>query len=72
MGLDMASVNSTLSASAGALESEIKSGLSEDMDDQQLLEKQMQVSKWTLITNLQSNIMKTISESMKNTVSNIR
>ena len=37
-----------------------------------LLNIQMKLQKWTMATQLQSNILKTISESMKSTIQNIR
>ena len=37
-----------------------------------LLNIQMKLQKWTMAVQLQSNILKTISESMKSTIQNIR
>ena len=74
MALDMNSVNQRLSAAAGTVENQVRAQVEsgEELNDQQLIGLQMEMSRWTLITQLQSNMMKTISDSMKNTVSNIR
>lgn len=76
MGFDMSSVNSTLNTALSRVGGDIRSKLSaaqgKDLDETQLLDLQMQTNSWSMMVNLQSNIMKTMSEALKNTVSNVR
>ncbi len=76
MGLDITSVNNTLSAGlsrvGGDLRSKINEAQGKDLTEEQMLDLQMDVNAWSMMVNLQSNIMKTMADTMKNTVSNLR
>jgi hypothetical protein len=76
MGFDMTSINSALSSTTGKLESDLRTKLNAskdgDIDQTEMLALQTEISKWQLVTSLQSNIMKTLSEAVKGTISNMR
>lgn len=76
MGLDITSVNNTLGAGlariGGDLRSKIGEAQGKDLTEEQMLDLQMDVNSWSMMVNLQSNIMKTMADTMKNTVSNLR
>lgn len=73
MGLDMGSVFSRLGGQVGSVESQLGgsmgSGQSDDM--QTLLMMQYQIQRWTMATELESNTMKAIGDSLKSTIQNI-
>ena len=73
MGLDMNSVFSRLGGQVGGFESQLNgslgSGQADDM--QSLLQMQYQLQRWSLATELQTNSMKVIGDSLKNTIQNI-
>jgi type III secretion protein F len=76
MGLDISSVNNTLSAGVGRtgkdLRSKLEAAQGKDLSDTEMIDLQMDVQNWTLMVNMQSNIMKTMGDAMKNTVANLR
>jgi len=73
MGLDMGSVYSRLGGQVGSFESQlggtIGGGQADDM--QSLMQMQYQLQRWTMATELESNSMKAIGDSLKNTIQNI-
>jgi len=73
MGLDMGSVYSRLGGQVGSVESQlggtIGGGQADDM--QSLMQMQLQIQRWTMATELESNTMKAIGDSLKNTIQNI-
>lgn len=75
MPLDMGSVNNTLSKASGSIEGQIKSELDAaqggELNETQLMNLQIKMSKWTLITSLQSNVIKALSDGMKSTIQNV-
>jgi hypothetical protein len=73
MGLDMNSVFSRLGGQAGGIESDLNSALGGGQSDdmQSLLMMQYQLERWSMATELQTNSMKVISDSLKNTIQNI-
>jgi type III secretion apparatus needle protein len=76
MGFDMGSVNTALNSTVGSLESNLRSNLNAsktgDLSQQDMMNLQFQLSKWQLVTNLQSNVMKTLSDAVKGTIQNLR
>ncbi len=76
MGFDMGSVNNALNSSVGNLESKLRQNMQAaqggDLSQQDMMNLQFELSKWQLVTNLQSNIMKTLSEAVKGTIQNMR
>ena len=76
MGFDMGSVNNALNSTVGSLESNLRSNLNAskngDLSQQDMMNLQFQLSKWQLVTNLQSNVMKTLSDAVKGTIQNLR
>jgi type III secretion apparatus needle protein len=76
MGLDISGVNNTLSAGVGrtgqGLRTKIEAAQGKDLSDTEMIALQMDVQNWTLMVNMQSNIMKTMGDAMKNTVANLR
>ena len=76
MGLNVSGINNTLSAGlqkiGGDLRSKISAAQGQDLTEEQMLDLQMDVNSWSMMVNLQSNIMKTMADTMKNTVSNLR
>jgi hypothetical protein len=73
MGLNMNSVLSRLGGQVGGFESELNGamggGQSDDM--QSLLNMQYQLQRWSMATELETNSMKVIGDSLKNTIQNI-
>jgi hypothetical protein len=73
MGLDMNSVFSRLGGQVGSFESQLNGaiggGQADDM--QSLLQMQYQLQRWSMATELQTNTMKVIGDSLKNTIQNI-
>jgi type III secretion apparatus needle protein len=76
MGLDISSVNQTLGQGLQRVGSDLRSKISaaqgQDLSEEQMLDLQFDVNAWSMMVNLQSNIMKTMADTMKNTVSNLR
>ncbi|HVJ69775.1 MAG TPA: EscF/YscF/HrpA family type III secretion system needle major subunit [Caulifigura sp.] len=76
MAFDMGSVNNTLNSTVGNLEGKLRTQLQAsqggDLSQPEMMDLQFQLSKWQLVTNLQSNIMKTLSEAVKGTIQNMR
>lgn len=75
MAFDLNSVNSTLTQASDATEAALEAKMpasGEDLDQADLIALQYEFSKWQMMTSLQSNIMKTMTDSMKNTISNMR
>jgi type III secretion apparatus needle protein len=73
MGLDMNSIFSRLGGQVGGLESQLNSALGSGQadDPQSLIAMQMQLQRWSIATELQTNTVKVIGDSLKNTVQNI-
>jgi hypothetical protein len=76
MSFDMGSVNTALNSTVGSLEGKLRTNLSAaqggDLSQPEMMNLQFELSKWQLVTNLQSNIMKTLSEAVKGTIQNMR
>lgn len=76
MGFNMGGVNQALNSTVGNIENRLRSDLSAaqggDLSQQDMMKLQFELSKWQLVTNLQSNIMKTLSEGIKGTIQNMR
>ena len=73
MGLDMNSLFSRLGGQVGNYESQLGSSLGggQGQDMQSLLMMQYQLQQWSMAAELQTNTMKVIGDSLKNTVQNI-
>jgi hypothetical protein len=73
MGLDMNSLFSRLGGQVGNYESQLGSSLGGGggTDMQSLLMMQYQLQQWSIATELQTNSMKVVGDSLKNTVQNI-
>jgi Type III secretion needle MxiH, YscF, SsaG, EprI, PscF, EscF len=74
MGLNLNSVYSRLGGQVGGFESELNGALGGGQADdmQSLLNTQYQLQRWSMATELQTNTMKVIGDSLKNTIQNIR
>ena len=75
MAFDLESINSTLTSATQATETSLEGKMpasGEDLDQGELIALQYEFSKWQMMTTLQSNIMKSMTDSMKNTISNMR
>ena len=74
MGLDMNSLFSRLGGQVGNYESQLGSSLGDGQGGtsmQSLLMMQYQLQQWSIATELQTNSMKVVGDSLKNTVQNI-
>jgi hypothetical protein len=73
MGLDLNSVFSRLGSQVGGLESNLNGALGggQSNDMQSLLQMQYQLQQWSIAAELQTNTMKVIGDSLKNTIQNI-
>ena len=73
MGLDMNSLFSRLGGQVGNYESQLGSSLGggQGTSMQSLLQMQYQLQQWSIATELQTNSMKVVGDSLKNTVQNI-
>ena len=73
MGLDLNSVFSRLGGQVGGYESALNGAMGggQSNDMQSLMMMQYQMQRWTMATELESNTMKAIGDSLKNTVQNI-
>jgi hypothetical protein len=73
MGLNLNSVFSRLGSQVGGFESQLGASMGggQDQDMQSLLQMQYQLQRWSIATELQTNTMKVIGDSLKNTVQNI-
>jgi hypothetical protein len=73
MGLNIGSVYSRLGGQVGSMESQLGGALGGGQSDdmQSLMMMQYQMQRWTMATELESNTMKAIGDSLKNTVQNI-
>ena len=73
MGLDMNSLFSRLGGQVGNYESQLGSSLGDGQGTsmQSLLMMQYQLQQWSMATELQTNTMKVIGDSLKNTIQNI-
>ena len=73
MGLDMNSVFSRLGSQVGGYESALNGSMggNQSNDMQSLLMMQYQLQQWSMATELQTNTMKVIGDSLKNTIQNI-
>ena len=73
MGLDMNSLFSRLGGQVGGFESQLNGSLGsgQGMDMQSLMNMQFQLQQWSLATELETNSMKVIGDSLKNTIQNI-
>ncbi len=76
MAIDISSINNTLNAgltrTGGDLRSKIGAAQGKDLSDEEMLALQFDVQNWSMMVNLQSNIMKSMGDAMKSTVSNMR
>ena len=76
MGFDLASLNSQLGSASSSIEAQLQSttaGLQgKDISQTDMLNLQFQMNKWQLVTSLQSNMVKTISDGIKSTIQNLR
>lgn len=54
------------------LRKEMESFDAKDASQEDMIKLQMGLQKWTMAVQLQSNVLKTIGESMKSTIQNIR
>lgn len=76
MGFDMSSVNTALNSTVGNLEGKLRTDLNAsqngDLSQTDMMNLQFELSKWQLVTNLQSNVMKTLSDAVKGTIQNMR
>jgi type III secretion apparatus needle protein len=75
-GVNFDQINKQLGEATSKIESSIKKDM-ENFDPQtasqaDMIKLQMGLQKWTMAVQLQSNVMKTISEGMKSTIQNIR
>ena len=66
------SLNSTAGSIGGQIASKLNASQGKDMSDTELLDLQHEMNRWSMITSLQSNIMKTMADGMKSTISNMR
>lgn len=62
-----AAIESNLSKKVGEM-----SANGETLSSAQMLDLQHDMNVWSLATNMESNIMKTISDGIKNTIGNLR
>lgn len=76
MKFNLGSVNNALSGSASRIENDLQANLNSlqdgDVSQAEMIQIQYELSKWTMVTNLQSNVMKTVSEGIKSTIQNVR
>jgi len=78
-GLDISAVFNSLSATMEAYDTKIRdqiaaggSGENGTFSNTELITLQSDLNQWSLINSLESNIVKTISDTMKGTVQNIK
>ena len=76
MGFDMTSVNNALgaavNATGGDITSKLQSAQGGQMSEIEMLELQHSLNRWSIMINLQSNVMKTWSDALKSVVQNLR
>ena len=76
MPFDMGSINTALSSTVGSIEGKLQSDMSAtqggDLSQGQMIQLQYELNKWQMVTSLQSNIMKTLSDGVKGTIQNMR
>lgn len=76
MAFDVGSVFSSLStAVSGAgntIESKMRSMDPNNINHQDMIMMQMEVSKWQMMTSIQSNVMKSLTDGIKSTIANLR
>jgi len=76
MPFDMGSVNNALNSTVGSIESKLQQNIAAsqggDLSQGEMIQLQYELGKWQMVTNLQSNIMKTLSEGIKGTIQNMR
>ena len=76
MAFDIGSVSnalsSAISAAGGKIQSEMSSMDPNNISHQDMIKMQMEVSKWQMMTSIQSNVMKTLADGIKSTIANLR
>jgi len=73
MGLDLNGVMSRLGGQVGGIESQLNGAMNggQGQDMQSLLNMQYMLQQWSIQTELETNSMKVIGDSLKNTIQNI-
>jgi len=70
---NLASIFDSMSGSIGKAESDLRGSMKvKPHDTQSMLRFQQKMAQFSMLAQMQSNIMKTIGDSMKSTVANIR
>ena len=76
MAFDLNSIHNSLNSAAsnigGKIATQLNASQGKDLTDTELLDLQHQMNRWSMITSLQSNIMKTMADGMKSTIQNMR
>ncbi len=76
MPLDLGHITETLGRSAASAEERLTATMQElqgkDLSAADMLQLQYKMSKWQLANDLQTNVMKTMSDTVKSTIQNIR
>lgn len=75
-GVNINELNSQLSNAVGNVENDLQAQISgfdaANASSADMIALQYSMQKWSMATNLQSNVMKTMGEGLKSIVSNIR
>ena len=76
MPLDLGHITETLGRSATAAEERLTAAMQDlqgkDLSATDMLQLQYKMNKWQLANELQTNVMKTMSDTVKGTIQNIR
>ena len=76
MAFDLDGVNRALGATVGTLGSQIQSKMGAlqgaEMSELDMIDLQHSLNKWSMMVNMQTNILKTMSDGMKSIVTNMR
>ena len=76
MAFNLNDVNSALGSTVNSLGGEIQSKMNAaqggNMSEVQMIDLQHSLNKWSIMLNLQTNIMKTMADGMKSVVQNMR
>ena len=75
MAFNMTNINSTLNSHLETMGADIATKTSEsggEMSEVQLLQMQHSLQKWSIMTNMHTNIQKTWHEALKSVVQNLR
>ena len=76
MGFDLGSVNTALNSAVASIGGEITSKMNiaqgRDMTEVEMMDMQYSLNRWSIITQMQSNVMKTMADGMKGIIQNMK